>query len=291
MIDNFPRHISIIGLGLIGGSLGLALQASPLDIVVTGWDAHAASLEQALHTGAIEGAASSLAEGVSHSDLIIIATPVLAVRNVLEQIAPHLKPGAIVTDVASTKAQAVTWAQELLPSTTAFVGGHPMAGSEQHGIQNARADLFKGAMYCLTPVETTPRQVVALLKRLIEQIGAKPLQLSPETHDAYVAAVSHLPFVLSTALVRLTSGDPHWPEMRQLAATGYRDVTRLASGDPIMHRDICLTNTEAVRSRLLEMSRLLEEVATHMNDMVYLQTLFETARQERDVWLREREKR
>ncbi len=281
-------NVTIVGLGLIGGSLGLALKAAQSDVTVIGWDQNPATSIQAHELGAIERTDPSLAETVSNADIVIVATPVLAVRTVFKEIAPHLKPGVIITDVASTKAQVVTWAQELLPPTVVFIGGHPMAGSEQHGISNARTDLVRGAVYCLTPLPDTPPEALAMLESLIRSIGARPLHIPAAIHDDYVAAVSHLPFLLAVALVQLTASDERWLAMRQLAATGYHDMTRLASGDPSMHRDICLTNTEAIRSWLYTMAHFCGELADHLDDPAYLYELFNLARQRREDWLRER---
>lgn len=283
-------NVTVIGLGLIGGSLGLALRRSELELQVTGWDREWTVVSTALASGAIDRGAATLAEAVSDSDLVVVATPVLAVRAIFEAIAPHLQPGAIVTDVASTKSQVVAWARALLPSTTSFIGGHPMAGSEQHGIRNARADLLDGAVYCLMPAADTSSAALASLHQLVLAIGARPMVLPPTTHDTCVAAISHLPFLLSAALVQLTTSDTRWPELGQIAATGYRDVTRLASGDPAMHRDICLTNAAAIQPWLRDMARLLDEVACHLDDPAYLDQLFSIAQQRRNHWLGERDR-
>jgi len=284
--DDFGS-VAIIGLGLIGGSLGLALrQAQPL-VRIVGWDQGETVVTAAVERGVITTGASTLAAAVRNADLVVVATPVLAVRGVFEQIAPHLKPGALVTDVASTKAQVVAWATELLPSRVTFVGGHPMAGGEQHGVANAREELFRDAVYCLTPTQQTPPAAIAKLEHMITSISARPLPIDPQTHDEYVAAVSHVPFVLAAALVAYTGAQADWPQMQQLAATGYRDTTRLASGDARMHTDICLSNA-AIKQQLRGMARLLDEVADHINDAAYLQHFFAQAKHERDAWLAQR---
>jgi prephenate dehydrogenase len=285
--DDF-RRVAIIGLGLIGGSLGLALREAQPHIEIVGWDLNDAEGAVALNRGAITIRATTLPVAVQTADLIVVATPVLAVRGVFEQIAPHLQPGALVTDVASTKAQIVAWAAELLPAHAVFVGGHPMAGGEQHGVANARADLFRDAVYCLTPTEQTPPAAVAKLEHMITSINARPLRLDPQTHDEYVAAVSHVPFMLAAALVAHTSALADWSQMHQLAATGYRDTTRLASGDARMHTDICLSNAEAITDQLRGMARLLDQVADHLDDPAYLQHFFDQAKHERDAWLAQR---
>ncbi len=163
-----------------------------------------------------------------------------------------------------------------------------MAGGEQHGVAHARADLFRDAVYCLTPTPQTPPAAVAKLEQIVTSFGARALQLDPQTHDAYVAAVSHVPFVLAAALVAHTSSQADWSHMQQLAATGYRDTTRLASGDARMHTDICLSNAGAIKAQLRNMAQLLDQVADHLDDAQYLQHLFDQVKQERDAWLARR---
>jgi prephenate dehydrogenase len=281
-------NISIIGLGLIGGSIGLAMRAALPDAAIRGLDVATQTIAAAMSRGAIGESSPTIEEAVSDADLVIIATPVLATRSVFESIAAHLRPGAIVTDAGSTKAQVLEWARESLPDTVAFVGGHPMAGSERHGVEHARADLFRGAVWCLTPLAGAPVDALESLEELVQRIGARPLRIDAMTHDAAVAAVSHLPFVLSAALVRLTAADPDWPVMSQLAATGYRDMSRLASGDARMHRDICLTNP-MIAPRLREMARLLDDLADRMDDSQQLESFFEAARGARESWLRDKQ--
>ncbi len=284
-------NVSIIGLGLIGGSLGLACRESPIVAVVHGWDRDPATVASAQACGAIQHSAFTLADAVRAADLVVVATPVMAVRTIFAAIGPYLKPGAIVTDVASTKAQIMAWAEELLPPTVTFIGGHPMAGSERHGIVHARADLFQHAVYCLTPHEHVAPAALAALEKLVASIGARPLRIPAASHDACVAAVSHLPFLLSISLAHLTTGDADWHRMGSIAATGYRDTTRLASGDPVMHRDICLTNAEAIRPWLHTMADFLNQLADNLDDPVALQGLFESAKQHRDEWIHQREER
>jgi prephenate dehydrogenase len=163
-----------------------------------------------------------------------------------------------------------------------------MAGSEQHGIRNARPDLLHGAVYCLIHAPDTPSAALATLRRLVASIGARPLLMPASAHDASVAAISHLPFLLSTALVQLTTSAASWPELSRIAATGYRDMTRLASGDPAMHRDICLTNAAAIRPWLHDMASLLNEIAANLDDPAYLDQLLGSAQQRRNHWLDQR---
>lgn len=240
-------RITIVGLGLIGGSIGLGLAAArkrdkSLAIEIVGHDRSPESTSKAKRAGAIDKVEWNLLSAVDRAALVIIATPVLAVRTIMEQIADTLANGATVTDTASTKAEVTTWAAELLPEYVTFVGGHPMAGKELPGIENADGELFKGAVWCLAPGNHAERQRVDVVASFVEVLGATPYFVDPHEHDGLVAGISHLPIVLASALVGATTADPAWREMRKLASSGYRDTTRLASGEPQMNVDICLTN-------------------------------------------------
>lgn len=286
-------HISILGMGLIGTSLGMALrsapeQAAPLGATaIIGYDSNPKATADARGRLAIDRQARTLEEAVREADLVVVAVPALAARAVFAEIAPLLRHGAIVTDVTSTKAQIAAWAAELLPSTATFVGGHPMAGSEQSGAHAASPDLFKDAIYCLTPTAKARPEAVQVLDAMVRQAGAKPYYLDPAEHDSYVAGVSHLPFLLSTALVQTTTASPSWREMATLAASGYRDISRLASGDVAMHRDICLTNREALLRWIDEASAWLgvvrEQIASE--DQQALLATFQQAKAARDQWV------
>ena len=285
--------ITIIGMGLIGTSLGMALRSadekdSPLGpISVTGYDKNNRVTSSARGRLAIDREARSLGEALREAQLVVVAVPVQAVREVFMAIAPVLPTGAVVTDVASAKGQVMAWARELLPATAEFVGGHPMAGKEQAGAAAADPDLFRGAVYCLTPSSRARQAAIDLVDAMVRAIGAKSYFIDPDEHDAYVAGVSHLPFLLSAALVELTSSSPGWKEMAVLAATGFRDISRLASGDPVMHRDICMTNRTAIVRWLDEAARVLLDVRDQIEageDQKVLE-LFERAHDVRESWL------
>jgi prephenate dehydrogenase len=178
------------------------------------------------------------------------------------------------------------WARELLPGTTDFVGGHPMAGREKSGPTAATRDLFQSAIYCLTPTTTVRPQALELVEAMVVQTGAKVYYIDPHEHDAYVAGVSHLPFTLSAALVEAVSRSPAWREMMPLAANGFRDMTRLAAGDVVMHRDIAMTNRAALGRWLGETAQLLLEIREHLaaGDTAQIEALFERARATREEW-------
>lgn len=244
------QRITIIGLGLIGGSIGLGLrqwsQANGNALEVTGFDTDLAQQQYAKKINAVDKTAWQMAQAVRDADIVIVATPVMAMRDTFGDIAPHLKHGAVVTDTGSTKTQVLAWANELLPRTVHFVGGHPMAGKSQ-SIEGAEADLFKGATWCVLPSVHASEDAVRNVLGLVAAVGAESYFIDPAEHDAYVAGVSHLPFVLSAALMNTVSQDASWRDMKTLTSSGFRDTTRLAAGSPDMHRDILLTNREAVR--------------------------------------------
>ena len=284
-------RITIIGMGLIGTSLGMALRSAddeaPLgQITITGYDANQRHTSEARGRLAIDREARNLGEALRDANLVVLAVPVQAVRDVMRAIAPLLGPGMVVTDTASTKADVLAWARELLPATIDFVGGHPMAGREKSGPAAASRDLLSDAIYCLTPTPTIRPQALELVEAMVRQAGAKVYFIDPAEHDAYVAGVSHLPFMLSAALVEAVSRSPAWREMMPLAAGGFRDMTRLASGDVVMHRDIAITNRTALVRWLDEAALVLQEMRGYLEagDAPQVEALFERARQARAEW-------
>jgi prephenate dehydrogenase len=279
------HRVTIVGLGLIGGSIGLALHAKKAAQQVAGYDLGKGVCDRARKIGAIDQAYSSLADAVRGSELVILATPVGAMRALLQDIAPALTPGAVVTDVASTKAQVITWAEEFLPSSVSFVGGHPMTGKELSGVEAADARLFHNRIYCLTPTVRTRPAAISKVCELVEVLGARVRFLEPAEHDGQVASVSHLPFLASIALVDTASHGPAWGDASLLAAGGFRDVSRLAAGNPEMYRDICLTNSEPITHWLDEyiasLQALRKRVAAHDRS---LGDTFADAQQTRQHW-------
>jgi prephenate dehydrogenase len=252
-------HLAIIGLGLIGGSIGLTLKQlakSGFDIV--GYVRRPEIASTALSSKVVDRIETSLAETVKEADLVIIATPVLTIKEILSQIAGHLLAGCVVTDTGSTKVQAMKWAEEMLPPTVDFIGGHPMAGKETYGIRAAKADLFRGCTYCLTPSEKASPKSIDKVTSVVKELGAIPFFIDAQEHDKLVAGVSHLPMLLSAALVSVTTKNPSWREMSKLAASGYHDLTRLASGNPEVNAHICLSNQEAILHWMDEFSQELE---------------------------------
>lgn len=286
------NRVTIVGLGLIGGSLGLALKkARGKDWEVVGYSRNFQRAAKAVGLGAVDRVENSLSEAVESAEMVIIATPVMAIREILQQLGECLPPGCIVTDTASTKLRVMKWAEEFLSPRVNFVGGHPMAGKELSGIEAAEVTLFEGCTYCLTPRQSTSPSAVEMVAGLIRRIGARPLFIEASQHDYLVAGISHLPLVLSSALVSATTGNFMWREMSRLAAGGYRDVTRLVSQDPVMNRDICLTNSQNIANWIddfiAELQRfrrlILAEESSGELEQAFVQV--QRARQE---WLRER---
>ncbi len=281
-------RIAIIGLGLIGGSLGLALKRSRLrDTEIVGFSRSRETREKARKAGAIDRAASDARDAAKDAAIVIIATPILTIPQTMEDIAPVLPANCVVTDVASTKGRVMRWAAELLPAHVSFVGGHPMAGKEQSGIDAADGGLFEGKPYCVVPSSQADEAAVNVVVGLADLVGAKPLFMDAEEHDSYVAAVSHLPLVASTALFSLVRGSAAWPEMSRLASSGFRDVTRLASGSPEMSEDICRTNRENVvhwLDRMVAEIRKYRELIESDDEEALFQA-FATAKRERDEFL------
>ena len=239
--------VTIIGLGLIGGSIGLSLrQGNKLGWEIVGYSRRQETVASALRLGAIGRGAVNLENAVKQADLVIIATPVLIVKEIFSEMAPHLSRGCTVTDTASTKVQVMKWAEEILPPNVDFIGGHPMAGKESYGIQAAEAELFRECTYCLTSPKKSSPKSIDIMTSIVKKLGGIPFFIDAQEHDNLVAGISHLPILLSAALVSLTTKNPSWLKMSKLAASGYRDLTRLASGNPEVNSHICLSNKEAI---------------------------------------------
>jgi prephenate dehydrogenase len=251
--------VSIIGLGLIGGSIGLALrQGKELGWEIVGYSRRKETVIKALSSGAIERGVTNLKDAVKQAEFVLIATPVLTIKEIFSEIAPHLPSGCIVTDTASTKVQVMKWAKEMLPPTVDFIGGHPMAGKETYGIEAAEAELFRGCTYCLTSSKTASPKSIDTVTGMVKKLGAIPFLINAQEHDKLVAGISHLPMLLSAALVSLTTKNPSWSKMSKLASSGYHDLTRLASGSPEVNAHICLSNQEAILNWIDKFGQELE---------------------------------
>ncbi|HEX8550302.1 MAG TPA: prephenate dehydrogenase/arogenate dehydrogenase family protein [Abditibacteriaceae bacterium] len=253
--------VCIVGVGLIGGSFGIAARERGLARRVVGAARREETIQAAHGIGAIDEGTTDLESAARGADLIFLAPPVGQMQPLCERIAPVVRADAIVTDAGSTKAGIVRDCTRLFAPKAYFVGGHPMAGSEQTGVEAARGNLFENAIWVLTPTAETPPPVVNQLLALVEGVGAMPLLLNAPAHDALLAVTSHLPHVTAAALVHLFAEAKDESEVaQQLVAGGWRDSTRIAAGSAEMWRDICLANAPALSRSLDDMIEQLETV-------------------------------
>ena len=289
-------RITIIGMGLIGTSLGMALRSAdeteaPLgSIFITGYDKNKRATADARGRLAIDREAHSLVEALRDAQLVVVAIPIHEMREIFRAIGPLLPSGAVVTDVASTKGQVLAWARELLPTGIEYVGGHPVIGKEQTGASGADPALFKDVIYCMTLPPRAHQGAVDVVDAMVRQIGAKPYFIDPQEHDAYVSGVAHLPFLLSTALVEMTNRSPGWKEMVALAGASFRDIAQLASGDPELHRDICMANQAAITRWIDDIMTFLLEVREQLEagNSEKLLDVFTHAHAAHEEWLKNR---
>ncbi|HEX5506103.1 MAG TPA: prephenate dehydrogenase [Thermomicrobiales bacterium] len=289
------EKVAIIGLGLIGASIGIGLrqwaqaeEKGQQKVRVVGFDIDIAQQQEARRLKATDEVSWDLPSAVRDADLVIVATPVGAIPEVFQTIGDHLKHGSVVTDTCSTKSQVMNWARQLLPTTTSFVGGHPMAGKTQ-STEGADAALFKGATWCVCPAVNAPEAAIQMVLGLATALGAQTQFIDPVEHDAFVGGVSHLPFLVSSALMNTVSAGPAWRDMKTLTATGFRDVSRLAAGSPTMYRDICETNRESLLRWLDEYAASLRELRALVADDAEaagakLESYFTQAREARADW-------
>jgi prephenate dehydrogenase len=257
-------RVTVVGVGLIGGSLAAALRALPCAPRVTGVDPDEAALGLALERGVVDDVASveECAPALAESDLVVLATPVAAVSEWLARLG-EIGYRGVVTDVASTKAAVMGEAARLLTPGCTFIGGHPMAGSERSGVSAADADLFRGAYYVLTPADDTDADAYQRLHRLVMSIGARVISLDAVAHDEAVAAISHVPHVAASALTNLAAQRAQGgSDVLRLAAGGFKDMTRIAAGSPDLWTGICLDNRVAVVRGLDELGSQLSQFAT-----------------------------
>jgi prephenate dehydrogenase len=281
------KRVTLVGVGLLGGSLGLALRKRRLADCVTGFVRRTASVRECEKIGAVNLATRDLLSSVHDADLIVLCTPIAQMRPLVEQMLPALKPGVIVTDVGSVKASIVRDLESMVEKAGAhFVGSHPMAGAEKMGVAAARADLFVNAVSVITPTRKTNKTTAARIAGLWKSVGARVLRLTPEGHDELVSRSSHLPHVVAATLANLVL-DPRWPEQQtQLCANGFRDTTRVASGSPEMWRDIALANGKHLGKAVNLFIRDLEKVQRFIanGDLSALNRFLVKAKTRRDRW-------
>jgi len=281
------RKVAVIGVGLMGGSLAIALRRGGYAGQVVGFDRDRSALERATKLQVIDQVAESVSEATRGAELVVVAVPVKAIGSVLHDVGLALDSAAVVTDVGSTKVEVIETARhELRERFARFVPGHPIAGREASGVEAATADLFKGARVVLTPVPETDTAAVDLVRAAWEAAGARVSTLAAEDHDRIFAAVSHLPHLLSFALVSEIASRPESAELFAFAAGGFRDFTRIAASSPEMWRDIALQNRAAL---LAELDRFGARLAVFRSlvekgDGPALERLMTEARSARTAW-------
>jgi prephenate dehydrogenase len=275
------RQIAIAGVGLIGGSIAAALKQRGYPGIIVGVGRSEAKLRDIQAAGLIDEFTTDAAAGAKLSDLIIFCTPVDHIVEGILAAARASRPGTLITDAGSVKGPICEPLRGQLPEGVAFIGSHPLAGSEKQGYEHADADLFVGRTCVLTPDADAPHEQIARLRAFWESLGfAAVLEMSPEHHDNVIARTSHLPHAVAAALALAVSG----PEERQMAATGFRDTTRIASGDPDLWAAILLENAGPIGAALDNFAGRLEELrgAIAQHDAARLKNLLQLAKTNRD---------
>lgn len=251
----------VAGVGLIGGSVALGLRQRLLARRVIGLDAIPAVLREALALGVVDEIQTAPGEWLRAADLVVLAAPMRALAPLARDLAPFLNPQALVTDVGSVKGGIAAEMERL--GVRSFVAGHPMAGSERGGVTHARAALLENAVWVLTPTDHTPLTALSRARTLVESLGAAPVVMPPDAHDALVATISHLPYLTSLAMTHMVARDER---LSLLAAGGFRDLTRVASGDPRMSRDMVVENKAALREALARFRGQLERLEADLDE-------------------------
>lgn len=289
------NRIAIIGVGLMGASLALALRRQGAVQELVGVSRTAATAARALELGVVDRCADTPRAAVQDADVVVIATPVQSLPEVLRNIGDQVAANTLITDVGSVKGYVVRQARSVLDPRVMrnFVPGHPIAGTERSGVDAAFAELYDNHHVVLTPVEETDPRAVDRAKRMWEAVGADVVQMAVEEHDSILAATSHLPHVIAYALVGYLADDPRASRMFELAAGGFYDFTRIASSDPTMWRDICLTNAQCLATALEGFQQRIAGFvqAIQSGEGERLMALFERAKQARDTGLERKNRR
>lgn len=280
---------AIIGVGLIGGSLGLCLKDKLGDaIYITGLCRHQSSMDKAVALGAVDYASSDLPSVVADADIVFLSPPVLQIVPMVEKILPYLKPGTILTDAGSTKGYIWQHLQKILPKDIYYIAGHPMTGREKSGVEAAVKDLFVGKAYVIVEDTGAPPEAHAKLMSVLQYTGANFTTLDIAQHDRCASVISHVPHVTAAALVTLLnrSGDDR-ESCIKLIGGGFKDTTRIASSNADMWADICMTNGDAIASDLKNLQNILGEVigAIERHDRAAIHDYFAASKACRDSLL------
>ena len=285
------NKLVIFGVGLIGGSVALALKKAGNSPQIVGVGRTEESLKTALELGVIDIATSSIEDALQNAVLVLIATPVAQTPAILKSIKPYLSSKTIITDAGSTKGDVLYCAKEILGEfSSQFIGGHPIAGAEKSGVTAAIATLYENKNIVLTPTADTSKQAIEMVTQLWQTCAAKVSIMSADTHDNIFAAVSHLPHLLAFALVDNIAARPNAEQLFSFAASGFRDFTRIAGSHPEMWRDISLANKDALLIELDAYETQLSSIKKMLQhgDGASLQTLFERASVARNAWAQDK---
>ena len=282
------KRMAVIGVGLIGGSLARILREKGAVLEVVGIGRGEANLKRGVELGVLDSYSLDPKEGVKGADLVFVATPVCSIPSVVKEIASSLSPGCIVTDGGSVKEFVVAACEPLMPEGTFFVGGHPIAGTEHSGVEASFSTLYQGKRCIVTPTASTDPDALEKVVELWKIAGSAVPLMDPVQHDRVVAAISHLPHMVAYSLVNAVDGyDRFGGELLSFSAGGFRDFTRIASSDPVMWRDIALTNREAILETMDFFSGYLARLRTMIaaGDGEALKAFFLNSKQKRDAIL------
>lgn len=281
------RKVTLVGVGLLGGSLGMALRQRGLAEHVCGVVRRSAIIADCERLGAVDLATRNLGPAVRGADLVVLCSPIGQMGPLTQELIPYLEPDAVVTDVGSVKGTLVDELEAPIAKAGGhFIGSHPMAGSEKTGVQAARADLFEGALCAVTPTARSNAAALARVQQLWAALGSRVLTLSPAQHDDLVSRSSHLPHVVAAALANYVLSPANPKEQAALCAGGFRDTTRIASGSPEMWRDIALANRENLARVLGVLIEDLQEFqrSLQQGDSKAVTEFFTSAKERRDAW-------
>lgn len=285
------EHVVIIGVGLIGGSLARALRRAGACARITGVGRHEANLKRAVELGVLDDYQLDAAAAVTGADLVVLATPLSTTEPLLQGMRDSLKPDVVITDVGSAKGAVVDAARLTLGGHfSRFIPAHPIAGTEQSGVEASFVELFDEHLVILTPVKETDEQAIRTVRQMWENCGARVVTMGVDQHDRILAATSHLPHMLAYALVDCLAEMEEREEIFRFAAGGFRDFTRIASSSPLMWHDVCLANRESLLGVLDDfqehLARVRAAIAADNGDR--LLEIFNRAKQSRDDFIRRR---
>lgn len=280
------NKITIVGVGLIGGSLAKALKEKNLAKTVFGYGRDRSRLEEAKKSNIIDDYSTQIEEAVNHADIIVIATPVGTFRNIFSEVKPLIVDDVIISDVGSTKTNIVDIAKEILgDKSQCFVPAHPIAGKEKSGFEASDGNLYIGKKVIITPIEDNSSESIQVIESMWKNVGAEVDFMSPQSHDDLLGMTSHLPHMLAFSLVNYLVDQN--PSASIYAGGGFKDFSRIASGDAVMWRDICLQNKDKIITHLRGYQSTVEELidAIDQEERDKLELLFATAKKTRDSWI------